>query len=209
MQYVIETRDGEKPWEPFTEPTLGFAILGKGTQQLNQVQRIYRTEKEAEDRVGELERRLPRKSPLAYRAVGLQRPNLETPEFEWARDGAPTAETIAAKKAELDERLIALEAEKAKLTEESNQLLGYTLVTCTRNCHGPGCGKATPIRELVYIQTHWYVEPHGCTGGDYWRAGEGNFDCPHCGHRNRLYDRKPIEALRHLFRGVTNEHRDR
>jgi hypothetical protein len=38
----------------------------------------------------------------------------------------------------------------------------------------------TQIRSLTYIQTHWYETPYGCTGGDLWREGEGQFDCPKC-----------------------------
>ncbi|RME30717.1 hypothetical protein D6789_04810 [Candidatus Woesearchaeota archaeon] len=48
------------------------------------------------------------------------------------------------------------------------------------------CDGAHPIRRLVAIQTHWYVEPHGCTGGDYWREGELQYICPETGVINRL-----------------------
>ncbi len=33
------------------------------------------------------------------------------------------------------------------------------------------CHKRTVIRRLIYIQTHWYTSPSGCTGGDYWNQG--------------------------------------
>lgn len=47
------------------------------------------------------------------------------------------------------------------------------------------CGKSHAIRNLDLIVTHWYVQPHGCTDGDYWVEGEWDFVCPK-GVRNRL-----------------------
>lgn len=70
-----------------------------------------------------------------------------------------------------------------------------TLVQCQ-------CRLAFPIGELEYIQTQWYVPPHGCTGGDYWKDGEGRWKCPECGRVNRLYDKPDIEAKKWLFRSV-------
>ncbi len=61
------------------------------------------------------------------------------------------------------------------------------------------CGKRSAIRLLTYIQTHWYREPHGCTGGDYWSEGEGRFLCPKCGYENRLIYRPEIVALKKYF----------
>lgn len=49
-----------------------------------------------------------------------------------------------------------------------------------------GCGSSHAIGELELHITHWYVEPHGCTGGDYWNEGEWQFVCPTCGALNRL-----------------------
>ena len=44
-----------------------------------------------------------------------------------------------------------------------------------------GCSKRTPIRNLVLIKPMWYVEPHGCTGGDYWNeSDEFKWFCPKC-----------------------------
>ena len=45
------------------------------------------------------------------------------------------------------------------------------------------CGRRTKVSKLTYIQTRWYTPPHGCTGGDYWQDGEGQFDCPKCGKK--------------------------
>ena len=48
------------------------------------------------------------------------------------------------------------------------------------------CGKYHAIGDLDLLQTHFYIEPHGCTGGDYWKEGELQFVCPKEGTRNRL-----------------------
>jgi len=74
-----------------------------------------------------------------------------------------------------------------------------TLVRCEKNVNGDGCGQGFEVRELEYIQTHWYVPPRGCTEGGYWKPGEGNWRCPKCGHLNRLYDKPDVESIKHLF----------
>lgn len=84
-----------------------------------------------------------------------------------------------------------------------DELLRQTRVECTSQvATGRGCGASFPIGQLTFIQTHWYTEPHGCAGGDYWNAGEGQFDCPACGKRNRLYATPEIQALKAYFREV-------
>lgn len=106
-----------------------------------------------------------------------------------------------------------LKADRARLKEELDATdkiiaaeIGKTLVRCESSSEGKGCGMAMEVRELTYIQTHWYTAPHGCTGGDYWNQGEGQFVCIHCGVRNRLFDRKPIEALKYHFKDVKKEY---
>lgn len=86
-----------------------------------------------------------------------------------------------------------------------DQRKGQTLVRCEDNVHGSGCKKAFPIAELEYIQTLSYVRPTGCTEGGYWANSEGNWECPECGHRNRLYDKPDIEALKSLFKSSREE----
>lgn len=90
--------------------------------------------------------------------------------------------------------------------KEIEERLKQTLVQCTSNNYGKECGMGHKIGELEYIQTHWYEEPHGCTGGDEWWEGEGQFICPHCNHRNRLYERPEIEELKYLFKSIKDEH---
>lgn len=49
-----------------------------------------------------------------------------------------------------------------------------------------GCGSYHSIKDCEVIQTHWYVRPYGCTGGDYWNQGELKIICPKTGLRNRV-----------------------
>ena len=77
------------------------------------------------------------------------------------------------------------------------------------------CGALHVIGELTLRVTHWYVEPHGCTGGDYWNEGEWQFICPVNGWFNRLlfqdyhvkYDEQhkigvaAESTFKHLYRG--------
>ncbi len=96
---------------------------------------------------------------------------------------------------------------KLDATIEAHRAL--TVVVCTGNvAYGKGCGASFAINTLEYIQTHWYREPYGCTGGAYWVAGEGQWKCPKCGRINRLYDKPEIEKLKPLFQSVANEYKD-
>lgn len=82
-----------------------------------------------------------------------------------------------------------------------------TLIQCTTQvATGKGCKAWYAIKDLVYIQTHWYTKPHGCTGGDYWNEGEGQWICPACGHRNRLYKTPEVEQMKSLFASVEKIH---
>lgn len=102
--------------------------------------------------------------------------------------------------------LLKLDNIKNKIKEEQSK----TLVKCTHNFFwGEGCGKSIQIGKLTYIQTHWYESPYGCTGGDEWHEGEGQFICPRCGRRNRLYDRPEIEKLKYQFRDIEDEYKER
>ncbi len=109
---------------------------------------------------------------------------------------------------EIEKKLVVVETKRQKLRAEQAKALGRKYVTCTDNCYGKGCGKKFQIHNLVYIQIHFYISAYGCTGGDYWKPSEGQFDCPNCDHRNRLYDRKHIEELRPYFSSIEDEHKN-
>lgn len=77
--------------------------------------------------------------------------------------------------------LAALHRERRRLDREIARATPPVMATC-KACH-----TATPIADLEFIQTHWYVTPYSCTGGDYWRAGKGQWACG-CGYLNRIVD---------------------
>ena len=103
----------------------------------------------------------------------------------------------------------ALDKAVFKNTLKINAKRAKTVVKCETNmAHGHGCAAKFFIKDITYIQTHWYEKPHGCTGGDMWHQGEGQFICPCCGLRNRLYNRESFVALKGLFKNVIDEHKD-
>ena len=108
--------------------------------------------------------------------------------------------------ADLRNRLAEAEKKAQNLRSELDAALGYTEVECRGRYRQKGCGRRTPIRELVYIQTYWYVSPYSCSGGDYWNPGHGEFDCPHCGARNHLDHHPEVQKMQHLFLGVTDSY---
>ena len=88
----------------------------------------------------------------------------------------------------------------AILTTQQDDLKKQTALTC------PKCNEDTQIQNLTYIQTHWYTPPRGCTEGDYWNEGEGQYDCPHCKVRLRLFKLPEIMAMKRLFKEIIKEH---
>lgn len=196
MPYIIQQFVGSGRWVPYSE-----RVSLRGPDFVIQE---YASRDKARARCQELNHRhSTRETGDLYRVTLLQNPDTRPPGYKWVGDGAPAVETLAKARSALEKRLATLNERRAKLVEEINATIGYTEVTCLPSSYGPGCGLKMPIRELIYIQSHWYVRPSGCSDGDYWNEGEGYFDCIHCGRRNRLYERKEIEALRSHFRGVT------
>lgn len=55
-----------------------------------------------------------------------------------------------------------------------------------RRIHCLSCDKHHSIKELELLVIHRYVEPHGCTDGDYWTPCEWRFACPVDGSHNRI-----------------------
>ena len=106
-----------------------------------------------------------------------------------------------------------IDKEKKKLEElkiKKDNLFRETEVCCDsyaipKYC----CGQTSKIKDLTYIQTHWYVSPSGCTGGDYWNEGEGQFKCPHCDQTNRLYNKPDITKLKYHFKEIVDTQDDR
>jgi hypothetical protein len=79
-----------------------------------------------------------------------------------------------------DEQIAEIDAQIKALQVRRDEVQRCRSVAC-EHCHA-----TTPIRELTYVQSHWYERPHGCTGGDNWWPGDAFFDCPHCKRENRI-----------------------
>ena len=92
------------------------------------------------------------------------------------------------------------------LIEQNNKAIKEQKRTTLVQCYH--CNTLHKISDLIYIQTHWYTPPHGCTGGDYLTAGEGQFKCPNCELINRLYNSKNVEELKQYFLEVVNSSND-
>lgn len=120
-----------------------------------------------------------------------------------------------------------LEDKLEELRQEQNQILGLIDArNSKRKVKCSSCNEFHKIGDLTAIQTYWYVAPHGCTEGDYWREGELQFICPETGTINRLlfnnydvpwqerdkYDNDPQQQFKRnykkLFREVIDAHDD-
>ena len=110
---------------------------------------------------------------------------------------------------DIEEEIKHLKKKLKRANKDLDKLLSESIVQCSSQvATGKGCGKMLQIGELEFIQTHYYIAPHGCTGGDYWLPGEGQFKCPHCGHINRLYATEDLQRLKHRFKSVKDVHRE-
>lgn len=99
----------------------------------------------------------------------------------------------------LDKEIAETETRLAELKQERDVLLGQTRLYCVV------CKTSHPINKYRYLQTHWYVEPHGCSGGDYWKQGDGECQCP-CGQVLRLYKLPEVMALKYVFGSREDTH---
>ena len=97
------------------------------------------------------------------------------------------------------------ETAKERLDEITRQIDERKSQTIVR-CPNKDCLRGYEVRELDYIQTHWYVEPSGCTGGDYWNKGEGRWRCPVCGAVTRLYNKPDISELKPYFKSIVDDY---
>lgn len=115
-----------------------------------------------------------------------------------------------------------VEAAKAQL-REAERALDDARARRRIKC---ACGRSHAIRDLDLIVTHYYIEPYGCTSGDYWLEGEWNFVCRN-GVRNRLlfndysveYDQRHTVGVaagatfkrlyRYAFKSSVDEHKER
>jgi hypothetical protein len=70
----------------------------------------------------------------------------------------------------------------------------------------PTCKQEHKLRDLIYLQTHYYHDPVGCIGGDYWSNDEGQADCitPGCKARWRFYNNPDVVAKKKYFGKVVD-----
>jgi hypothetical protein len=85
------------------------------------------------------------------------------------------------------------------LTNAKAEILGRTLVKCV--C----CSVATPIKDIDYIQTHYYTSPHGCSGGDYWNEGSGKMVCPNC-NTILMFLGDEYDGVKYHFKRIIDEY---
>lgn len=137
--------------------------------------------------------------------IGLHR----TPrDFPQPRDPSWQRLTMQPNRPPTFDELVRVLAQNVEDTKEAarraqldlDEMLSYTQIECAY------CKRSFCINELVYIQTHWYVQPYSCNEGDYWKEDRGEFDCIACLRRNRLSDRETGMKLKYLFKGVTDEY---
>jgi rubrerythrin len=103
---------------------------------------------------------------------------------------------------ELKKQRDSINADLAKVNEKIENRIAATIVRCPNK----DCLRGYEVRELEYIQTHWYDPPSSCTDGDCWYAGEGRWKCPVCGAVTRLYDKPDITALKQYFKSVVDKY---
>ena len=76
-------------------------------------------------------------------------------------------------------------------------------ITCAK------CKRQCLIANVTLYQTHWHVPPHGCIEGDYWKEGECQFICHHCGFVNRLLFKTEYDNTRHEYVSEKNDRFER
>ena len=93
----------------------------------------------------------------------------------------------------LEQRQQAFRETAENLQRLIDQRRSETLVQCGH------CSAAFKVKDLTYIQMHYYVAPSGCNDGDYWRPEEGRWECPSCQRENRLWNKRDVVELKTLF----------
>ncbi len=80
-----------------------------------------------------------------------------------------------------------LEAQAKKLAEKLAEAKRNLQYEC------PDCKAKTSIKDLTLQKEIFYVEPYGCTAGDYWTEGsspEFAIVCPCCSKRTTYHEYK-------------------
>jgi hypothetical protein len=114
---------------------------------------------------------------------------------------------------DLEKQLEELQEQAQQVISKINDKKARQKIKCS------ACDKYHAIQSLTAIQTHFYIEPHGCTDGDYWKEGEMQFICPETNVINRLlfdnydvpweernkYENNPEKQFKHNYEGLFKE----
>ncbi len=87
----------------------------------------------------------------------------------------------------LNGELEELERQKKEVRAKQLKAIKSSLVKCSY----ANCGKTSKLSGWIFIQRHWYISPHGCMGGDYWKKSKTevcNFVCPKCGGEHYIFN---------------------
>ena len=73
----------------------------------------------------------------------------------------------------------------------------------------PSCKKFSSLKDTSGIQKLYYVEPYGCTGGDYWKNSGVEWYCPKCNTRLKpnYSERDEWRDMSRRFNSLTDEHK--
>jgi predicted RNA-binding Zn-ribbon protein involved in translation (DUF1610 family) len=73
----------------------------------------------------------------------------------------------------------------------------------------PECKKLSMLKDTDSVQHHYYIEPHGCTGGDYWNEDGVSWCCPKCGQglKPDYKEREAWQSMSYYFKSKTDEHK--
>jgi hypothetical protein len=80
----------------------------------------------------------------------------------------------------LEDKLIQIRQKEQEILNEIDKRNSEKNIKCA------ACSDNHKISDLEAVQTHHYIGPDGCCGGDYWLEGEMQFVCPTTGIVNRL-----------------------
>lgn len=91
------------------------------------------------------------------------------------------------------------------LQEDRAEIVKRTKISCGN------CDQESMIKDIVYIQPHWYESPHGCTGGDTWHEDKDYalMRCPHCKSILQItsHQNADLMALKYSFKEIENQHK--
>lgn len=70
----------------------------------------------------------------------------------------------------------------------------------------PSCNKFSKLKDTDAVQKHYYIEPHGCTGGDYWVTNGVEWFCPKCNTKLKPHYKESDDwqTMSYRFKSITD-----